>query len=214
MSRSRRRLLAALLLSLVVLSSTGASLRAQDGGARVPLNLPKLSPLPHPTPAEISPLGIHLPPRNPAPPGAPVFPQIVRAAGIIFSGYVTFVGPTGPTSAGNAASTAITFHVEHAFRGVYPGQDLSIHEWASLWNRGERYRVGERVFLFLYSPGRFGLTSPVSGPLGRFEMAPNDEVLISPQHMQILAPDPELGGRDVVPLADFTQAVQRFKSEE
>jgi hypothetical protein len=41
------------------------------------------------------------------------------------------------------------------------GQVLTVHEWAGLWSSGKRYCVGERVFLFLYPPGKLGLTSVV-----------------------------------------------------
>ena len=62
----------------------------------------------------------------------------------------------------------ITFRVEQAMRGTRNGQILTIREWAGLWNSGDRYRLGERLLLFLYSPGKLGLTSPVGGPWGRF----------------------------------------------
>ncbi|MGA7930571.1 MAG: hypothetical protein WCA20_31815 [Candidatus Sulfotelmatobacter sp.] len=55
-------------------------------------------------------------------------------------------------------------------RGTSPGQSLTIQEWAGLWTSGERDRVGERVLLFLYSPSKSGLTSPVAGAMGRFAM--------------------------------------------
>src|SRR5580704_10050907 len=102
------------------------------------------------------------PPRYPGDPGAGFFPepvfrqlffgQLVRAAGIIFSGRVTSIGQSVSFSRPDPASTIVTFQVEHAIRGALPGQNLTIHEWAGLCSNGERYRVGERVLLFLYSP--------------------------------------------------------------
>ena len=93
------------------------------------------------------------------------FPAISRAAGLIFSGTVTRVErrPAG----GQAIETvAITFHVENAIRGATPGEDFTISQWIGLWSGGQRYRVGERVLLFLYPPSKLGLTSCVAGAWG------------------------------------------------
>jgi hypothetical protein len=136
------------------------------------------------------------------------FPQLVSAAGIIFSGRVTLIGRRPALSGQDRASTTVTFQVEHAMRGVSPGQKLTIHEWAALWTTGERYYVGERVLLFLYSPGKLGLTSPVAGAMGRFALDSRGEIVMSPQHVATLAADPILGGKTVVPYADFAEAVR------
>jgi hypothetical protein len=61
-------------------------------------------------------------------------------------------------------SVAITFQVEQAIRRTRVGQQLTIHEWAGPWTAGERYRVGERLMLFLHAPSKLGLTSPSAGP--------------------------------------------------
>ncbi len=139
---------------------------------------------------------------------------MTRAAGIIFSGRVTSIRHI-PSSPGlHAASAAVTFQVEHAIRGASPGQNLTIHEWAGLWRAGERYRVGERVLLFLYPPGKLGLTSPVSGAMGRFAMDSQGKILMGAQHIRTLAADPILGGRIAVPYTDFALAVRRSSREE
>ncbi|MGA8618051.1 MAG: hypothetical protein WB660_05965 [Candidatus Sulfotelmatobacter sp.] len=65
-------------------------------------------------------------------------------------------------------------------RGASIGEKLTIHEWAGLWTRGERYRVGERVLLFLYSPSRLGLTSPVAGAIGRFAIDSEGKIVLAP----------------------------------
>jgi hypothetical protein len=143
-----------------------------------------------------------------------IFQQLVHAAGIIFSGRVTFIGRAASTSGQDAASTAVTFQVEHAMRGASAGQNLTIHEWAGLWNSGERYHVGERMLLFLYSPGKLGLTSPVAGALGRFAMDSQGKIVMSAEHVQALAADPILGGKTVVPYTDFALAVRRSSGEE
>jgi hypothetical protein len=142
------------------------------------------------------------------------FPQLVRAAGIIFSGRVTSVGHNTSSQGLVRAATSVTFQVEQAIRGTSPGQMLTIREWGGLWSSGESYRVGERVVLFLYSPGKLGLTSPVAGAMGRFEMDSPGRVVINPQHIATLAADPILGGKTTVPYRDFARAVGRAGGEE
>jgi hypothetical protein len=144
----------------------------------------------------------------------PVFSQLVRAAGIIFSGRVTFVGQAASSSRPNPASTTVTFQVEHAIRGTSRGQNLTIHEWAGLRSSGERYRVGDRVLLFLYAPSKLGLTSPVAGAMGRFAVNSQGKIVMSAVHVANLAADPILGGQTVVPYADFALAVRRSSGEE
>jgi hypothetical protein len=87
----------------------------------------------------------------------------------------------------------VTFQVEHALRGTTTGQNLTIHEWAGLWNTKERYRVGERVLLFLYPPSKLGLTSPVAGPMGRFAIDPQGRIKTNVQNISVLASDPVIG---------------------
>jgi hypothetical protein len=152
--------------------------------------------------------GMALPgPVNRYPPASePVgFPQIVHPSGIIFSGTVTAISHLPQEH----AATAITFKVEEALRGVSLGQTLTIHEWSGLWSRGERYRVGERVFLFLYSPSRLGLTSPIAGGTGRFRLDSSGRIVLNPQQIHIFATDPILGGRAILSYGDFTRAIRR-----
>ncbi len=169
-------------------------------------------------PAFTTPLSANLPPRRLGPPADGsfqplVFQRLVRTAGIIFSGRVTFIGHA-TRARPDPASTAITFQVEHAIRGAVAGQRLTIHEWAGLWRSGERYRVGEQVQLFLYSPSKLGLTSPVAGGMGRFAMDPQGRVVISALHAATLGADPMLSGKTVVPYADFALAVRRSNGEQ
>ena len=212
MAGSWWRLLAAFLLILIA-----ALLRGQDAEAgriaTVPANPELLRYGPMLPPGGSSP--VILSPRPPIGryPGAPEpigFTQIAAPAGLIFSGTVTAVSPA---SAKGSFSTAITFKVNRAIRGVSAGRNLTIHEWAGLWSRGERYRVGEQVFLFLYTPSRLGLTSPVAGGMGRFAMNWKGEILLSPQHIQIFAHHPILGGKIVASYDDFARAVQRVGLE-
>jgi hypothetical protein len=143
-----------------------------------------------------------------------LFSQLIRSAGIIFSGRVTSIG-RAPSSPGQAqASTAVTFQVEHAMRGASLGHSLTIHEWAGLWSSGERYRVGEHVLLFLYSPGKLGLTSPVAGAMGRYAVDSEGRIVLHRQHLATPVADTTLGGKIVVPYADFVQALRRLGGEE
>lgn len=228
------RLLAAFLLILVV-----ALLRGQDADDRIPILTPNTAPWSYGGPGaplslwpardpvgrdpigtypldpyrvDHDPIGRYPVGRDPGFPRPIVFPQVVKAAGIIFSGRVISIA-RHPSSKG-ALSTAVTFKVEHAMRGTLAGQNLTIHEWAGLWNRGERYRVGERVLLFLYAPSRLGLTSPVAGPIGRFAVKEACQILLTPQHIRLLATDPILGGKTIAAYADFSLAVQRSSREE
>jgi hypothetical protein len=163
-------------------------------------------------PVWIPPPAVPLP--SPIRPKRPEFQQLVRAAGIIFSGHVTSVGSLGGAGGSNPASTAVTFQVEHAMRGVSQGQNLTIHEWAGLWNSGERYYVGERVLLFLYAPSKLGLTSTVAGARGRFAVDSRGLVVMNALHRAELAEEPILGGRSVVPYADFALSVRRSGREK
>jgi hypothetical protein len=157
-----------------------------------------------------------LPPRRypvvPANPGLPpdVFQQLVQNAGMIFAGRVTSVGAADLPPGENHPATAvtITFQVEHALRGTLPNESVTIHEWAGLWSRGERYRVGEHVLLFLYGTSKLGLTSPVAGPMGRFALDSQDRIVMSAVHVAAYGGNPILRGRPLVPYVDFAWAVR------
>ncbi|MGB6025103.1 MAG: hypothetical protein WA899_06305 [Candidatus Sulfotelmatobacter sp.] len=143
-----------------------------------------------------------------------VFRQLVRSAGIIFSGRVVFIGHAASPLRPNPACTTVTFQVENAIRGAFRGRNLTIHEWAGLWTSGERYRVGERVLLFLYSPSKLGLTSPVAGALGKFTMDSQGQIVMSALHVATFAGDSFLAGKTVVSYADFALMVRHSMREE
>jgi len=179
--------------------------------------------IPRPPPGAQPPTLDPLPPRLPtAPPGSPPisppitigFPVIARAAGTIFSGTVTSIARR-PATHGQAVETvAITFHIENAIRGATPGEDLTISQWIGLWSGGQRYRVGERVLLFLYPPSKLGLTSCVAGGMGRFTIDPRGHILLSARHLSAFRADPVLGGKSHVRFSDFAAAVRRAGEEE
>jgi hypothetical protein len=100
----------------------------------------------------------------------------VRNSGLIFSGTAVKVEHLKP--AGSPGITQITFRVESAIRGVRQGQIVKVREWEGLWSAGERYRAGEHVLLFLYPNSKLGLTSPVGGALGRYQVDKAGRVLV------------------------------------
>jgi hypothetical protein len=206
-----------LLAALSLISMAPVFLRGQDPvEERVPFFPPSVRMLRYPPPIEPMRLPVfpNLPRQVPIGPNTVAFQKIVGAAGIIFSGHVTSIRHTPVPSGQAPASTTLIFQVERAIRGVVPGQILTIHEWAGLWSSGERYRVGERVVLFLYPPSKLGLTSPVAGAMGRFAMDSQGRILMNGQHTATLGADPILGGRIVIPFSDFARAVRRFGWKE
>lgn len=214
MAGSCWRLLAAFSLIFVApMFLCGQDARADRSPAVAPGFTPNLAPLRYSPPT--APVWIPPPSLPRHYPFAPaVLQQLVRAAGIIFSGRVTSIGSGASSSGQYPASTAVTFQVENAMRGTSPGQSLTIREWAGLRTSGERYYVGERVLLFLYSPSKLGLTSPVAGTVGRFAMNSRGNIVMSAQHIVTLAADPIVGGKTVVSYADFTRAVRHAGGEE
>jgi hypothetical protein len=143
--------------------------------------------------------------------GSRIAPKMMRSAGIIFSGKVISISRAATSPGEQAAPTVITFQVLHAIRGAVVGRNLTIREWAGLWNDGERYRVGEQVFLFLHPPSRLGLTSPVAGRLGRLVMDPHGRILMRPETTSAFAPDVTFEGKSFVPYSEFEQALQRVR---
>lgn len=125
----------------------------------------------------------------------------MRNAGVIFSGTVLKIEHL--TQAGFPGTTQITFKVENGIRGARQGQNLTIREWAGLWTSGERYRNSERVLLFLYPQSKLGLTSPVGGAIGRYEVDREGRVLAN------------RAGPAAKPIRvrDFTSAMRRAAQE-
>jgi hypothetical protein len=215
------RLLAAFLLIFIA----PTFLIGQDAAERLPARSPAVAPdLPPPLSPSAPVAPVWIPPPN-LPRPYPIIPgtiglqqnvlqQLVHSAGMIFSGRVISVGRATSSLGPDQASTAITFQVEHAIHGTSPNQTLTIHEWAGLWPRGERYHVGDRVLLFLYNPSKLGLTSPVAGALGRFALDSQGKIVMDPQHFAVFAVDPMLGGKTVVPYPDFALAVRHYSREE
>lgn len=198
--RSCARLLA---VSLFFLSP--AILRGQSDLPRLEIPFPRSGPT-APEPG--------LPGRRIFPSGPIGFQQLAHAAGTIFSGTVTSITRHPATQAKAVETVAITFHVERAIRGASPGTDLTVEQWMGLWSSGQRYRIGERVLLFLYPPSKLGLTSSVGAEIGRFRVDPAGRVELSAQQLSAFRADPVLAGRSRISFQDFAQAVQRTAEEE
>jgi hypothetical protein len=156
--------------------------------------------------------------RLPAPSQPPNLPTgthpVTQNSGYEFAGTVKAVEHA--TAAGHGVSaTRITFQVDAAVRGVHTGQTLVIAEWAGLWGSREQYRVGERVFLFLYPLSKLGLTSPVQGTGGRFRIAGNGRVVVRPEQKGAL---PErvartIGDRREIELSELAGALRMAEKE-
>ena len=142
--------------------------------------------------------------------------QMTRDSGYIFAGKVTGIERVAASPAADVSTVRITFQVEQGIRGVRTGQTLVIREWVGLWEQGERYRLGERVLLFLYRPSQLGLTSPVAGPLGRFTVDKSGKIDLKPDHAASLASDPaevHVRGKTRVSPRDLARAIGRMVEE-
>jgi hypothetical protein len=96
--------------------------------------------------------------------------QMTRSAGVIFAGEVISVRrPDGYAGSGQDAAEGVVtveFRVDDAVRGCVGSSVYTLREWAGLWTGGERYRVGQRLLMFLHTPNARGLSSPVHGAEG------------------------------------------------
>jgi hypothetical protein len=122
---------------------------------------------------------------NPPEP-SPTLQQLTRQSSYIFAGTVLTVEPPNPNSEGELPTVRITFRIDQAIRGVRAKQIMAIKEWAGLWEAGERYRAGERLLLFLHGTSKLGLTSPVNGALGCFQLDRNCGVLLDVERIAAL----------------------------
>jgi hypothetical protein len=142
------------------------------------------------------------------------FQALLRPAGYVFAGRVSAIEYLHPKANNEVATVRITFRVEQGVRGTNSGSTLTIREWAGLWNAGERYRIGERLFLFLYPPSRLGLTSIVGRGMGRFAVGPTGTVILPPLLPGQLKPAPAAGTvARRIPLREFTRSIRAIQQE-
>ena len=96
-------------------------------------------------------------PASPALPAgtSAVLVDLASRAAVIFIGQVLAVTPS-------AGVVDIRFHVENPIRNCPQNGDYVLREWAGLWTaHPNRYRVGQRVLLFLAARGAAGMSAPV-----------------------------------------------------
>ena len=114
----------------------------------------------------------------------------------------------------------ITFRIERGIRGARTGSRFVLREWAALWNSGERYRVGERVLLFLYPPSKVGLTSPVAGARGRFQVDSKGQVILNAERARLFEEARAVGwnrtpgAKMYISLREVNRVVRRLGGEE
>ena len=88
------------------------------------------------------------------------------AAGIVFLGEVIAIRPL-PGSHGSSGVVEIDFRIDQAIRNCTSNSTYTLREWAGLWAGGDqRYRIGQRLLIFLHTPGPTGISSPVGGMVG------------------------------------------------
>lgn len=135
----------------------------------------------------------------------------------IFAGTVTGIERVEATRPGQVATVRLSFRVDDAVRGVRKGQTLTVREWAGLWQGGGGYRLGERVFLFLYAPSRVGLTSPVGGWAGRYAIDSAGQITANGGAAADMRSDPALPeglrGRKTIGSRELARALRRSESE-
>jgi hypothetical protein len=75
------------------------------------------------------------------------------------------------------------------------------------------YRSGQNVFLFVYPPGKSGLTSTVAGEAGRFAADPRWNIVLRPDQAHLVGPPAgSLSRRSrtrVVPYRVFARALRQ-----
>jgi hypothetical protein len=89
---------------------------------------------------------------------------------MIFAGTVLSAAPADRANAGTIPAVQLSFRVDEAIAGVQQGQILTINEWAAAWAMHRPMLIGQHILVFLYTPSRLGLTSPVGGSLGQVDL--------------------------------------------
>jgi len=154
-------------------------------------------------------------PVQPARP-APGLRQMISSSGYIFAGTVVGVQRIAPANSREVGAMQITFRVTQGIQGVRSGQTLTIREWIGLWDSSERYRVGERVALFLHRPSKLGLTSPVGGALGRFSLDDQGHVVLDEARSALFAgpaAKPDVRGTIRFSPTNFARTIRRALEE-
>ncbi len=105
--------------------------------------------------------------------------QMSDQAAVIFAGQVIAVRRNSEEVPVSGA-VEVEFRVDRAIRGCTAGVPYLLHEWAGLWTGDvQRYRVGERLLMFLRAPGPSGLASPIGGMDGAIPIHGTSSPLIA-----------------------------------
>ena len=84
-----------------------------------------------------------------------VLVDVASRAAVIFAGQVLAITPS-------PGVVDIRFHIDNPIRNCPQNGDYVLREWAGLWTaHPNRYRVGQRVLLFLTARGAAGMSAPV-----------------------------------------------------
>ena len=146
----------------------------------------------------------------------PNFHQLTRTAGSIFAGKIVSIRALRAASAGTTGSVAVSVQIEQGIRGVRTGETVTFREWVGLWAAGDRYRVGERMVLFLYPPSALGLSSPVGGAAGKFALDREGQVTLTAlqhQEVQRLLSSDSIDTKRSIPVRDFVRFLRRVSEE-
>ena len=131
---------------------------------------------------DASPAGTPLPAGTSA-----VLVDLASRATVIFAGQVLSVTPFGGT-------VDIRFGVESPVRNCPQNGDYVLREWAGLWTaHPNRYRIGQRVLLFLTARGPAGLSAPVDVNDGIVPLVPTAQPPIADASGMAPADTPSAG---------------------
>src|SRR5919204_1526039 len=138
----------------------------------------------------------------------PSFRPLIQRSGYIFAGTVLAVENPSPLP-NEIPIVRVTFHVDEAIRGFRQGQTLTIREWSGSWNSSGRYHRGQRLLLFLYSPNKLGLTSPVTNNSAQFELNTTGDNLLNGHQMPAQPSRLDFHrSRNVLPRNNFIEALR------
>lgn len=160
-------------------------------------------------------------------------PELSKRAAIVVQGRVVEARYESHPEYPNISTVLVTLQVERMVRGP-EGQQFTFRQYLPSMRAKlgkPEYVVGQRVLLFLPPPSRYGLSSPLGGEQGRFqisrdpqgnelvqnahgnaglfrnvsETAAKSGVNLSPRQVQIAATR-----RGAVPLEDFVDLVRHL----
>lgn len=136
---------------------------------------------------------------------------VTREAGKIFAGRIISIEAQRTPASGLLNSVQITVQVEQGILGARTGDVTSFREWAGLWSGGARYRVGQRLVLFLYPSSSLGFTSPVGGSAGQLAIDRSGAVLLTPAQQQAIGVATHEESNRMIPVRDFAHALRRLQ---